>query len=172
MNSSCPICEIRKWCPRGKEHSAFEVALISGFCCFKGFKCKNTVWGSLPATTEGCFVETLLFGHVAGAGFNVPQLQEFPAWYLGGHKSTNWCFFNDILWLYEIYNLLHSICHLILSPWLFCCQPYVDAEPAQSPSNRASQDGVGCICDCTEAAPCSPACFHTLSFESLLGCPM
>lgn len=47
MNSSCPSREIRKCCPRGMQHSAFEAALILGFGHLKGLNHKNFLGGSL-----------------------------------------------------------------------------------------------------------------------------
>lgn len=53
INSSCPVREIRKRCPRGKEHNASEAALIFCFSHFKGLKYKSMFWGSLPCSPSG-----------------------------------------------------------------------------------------------------------------------
>lgn len=54
INSSCPMCVTGKWCPRGKQHWAFELALNSfGSSHFKGLKYNNMFWGSLPCSLPG-----------------------------------------------------------------------------------------------------------------------
>lgn len=80
INSSCPVCEIRKLCPRGAEHS--EVALILGFSHFGGLNHKNMLGGSLPCSpgkgVKPIALNLLLFlllGHVikSGAEINIPK---------------------------------------------------------------------------------------------------